>query len=135
MIERQDGSLVVLQVIPRLKIGGAERAVIDISQALNAAGMQSLVTSQGGELVPDLLHTKAIHVAMPVASKNPLTIALNTLRLVRLIRIHHVNVIHVRSRAPAWSALAAARRTGTPIVTTFHAPTPSAPGPSGSTTP
>lgn len=122
MIERQDGSLVVLQVIPQLKIGGAERAVIDISRALNAAGMQSLVTSQGGELVPDLLHTKAAHVAMPVASKNPLTIALNTLRLVHLIRIHQVNVIHVRSRAPAWSALAAARRTRIPIVTTFHAP-------------
>lgn len=105
MIERQDDSLVVLQVIPRLKIGGAERAVIDISRALNDAGMQSLVTSQGGELVPDLLHTKAIHMAMPVASKNPLTIALNTLRLVHLIRVHQVNVIHVRSRAPAWSAL------------------------------
>ena len=122
MIERQDDSLVVLQVIPRLKIGGAERAVIDISRALNVAGMHSLVTSQGGELVPDLLHTKAIHVAMPVASKNPLTIALNALRLARMIRTHHVDVIHVRSRAPAWSALVAARRTGTPIVTTFHAP-------------
>ena len=77
MIEHQDGSLAVLQIIPRLKIGGAERAVIDISRALNGAGMQSFVTSQGGELVPDLLHTKAIHVEMPVASKNPLTIALN----------------------------------------------------------
>ena len=122
MIGRQDGPLVVLQVIPRLKIGGAERAVIDISRALNAADMQSLVASQGGDLVPDLLHTKAVHVAMPVASKNPLTMTLNTLRLVRLIRAYRVNIIHVRSRAPAWSALAAARRTGTPIVTTFHAP-------------
>ena len=122
MNQRQDGPLVVLQIIPRLKIGGAERAVIDISRALTAAGNHSLVVSQGGELVPVLLHTRATHVEMPVASKFPLTIAANALRLARLIRREGVNVVHVRSRAPAWSALIAARRTGTPIITTFHAP-------------
>ncbi len=122
MTERQGSPLVVLQIIPRLKIGGAERTVIDISRSLTAAGNRSIVVSQGGEMVPDLLHTRALHVEMPVASKSPLTIALNARRLERLIHREGVNVVHVRSRAPAWSALRAARRTGTPLVTTIHQP-------------
>jgi glycosyltransferase involved in cell wall biosynthesis len=70
--------------------------------ALELAGL-------GGELV-----------LMPVASKNPLLMLVNVFRLASLIRIQNVDLVHARSRAPAWSAWAAAKITGVPFVTTFH---------------
>ncbi|MBC6441228.1 MAG: glycosyltransferase family 4 protein [Rhodospirillales bacterium] len=112
----------ILQVIPRLEMGGAERAVIDVSRAIIAAGGRALAVSEGGDLEPELLRTKATHIPMGVASKSPLTIQRNASRLADIIRDQGVDLIHVRSRAPAWSALKAARRTGIPFVTTFHAP-------------
>ncbi len=119
---RQTRGPVILQVIPELNVGGTERAVTDVARAVIDAGGEALVVSQGGDLAPELLRTKARLIQMPVASKSPLTIQRNASRLVKLIRSEHVNLIHARSRAPAWSALKAARRTGCPFVTTFHAP-------------
>jgi glycosyltransferase involved in cell wall biosynthesis len=113
---------VILQVVPELAIGGAERATIDMARAVIEAGGRAIVVAQDGELAPNLLRTKADLVTLPVASKNPLTIRRNIRRLSRLIRSEGVDLIHARSRAPAWSAYRAARRTGCPFVTTFHAP-------------
>ncbi|MBN34798.1 MAG: glycosyl transferase [Rhodospirillaceae bacterium] len=115
-------SPVVLQIIPRLAIGGAERAVIDVARAAIEQGARAMVVTEGGDLEPDLLRAKAEVVHMPVASKSPLTIQRNANRLVDLIRDEGIDLVHVRSRAPAWSALKAARRTGKPFLTTFHAP-------------
>ena len=112
----------ILQVVPRLDIGGAERATIDIARAVVAAGGTAIVVSEGGPLEPELLRAKARHVVLPVASKSPWTIRRNIGRLADLIAAEDVDLVHVRSRAPAWSAHAAARRTGRPLVTTFHAP-------------
>jgi len=120
--ERQVHSPVLLQVIPRLDVGGAERAVIDVARAAIEQGARALVVSEGGDLEPELLRTKAELFKMPVASKSPFTIQRNANRLVELIRSEGIDLIHARSRAPAWSALKAARRTGKPFVTTFHAP-------------
>jgi glycosyltransferase involved in cell wall biosynthesis len=120
--DRQVRGPVILQVIPELNVGGAERAVIDVARAVIAAGGEALVVSQGGDLAPELLRTKARLIQMPVASKSPLTIQRNAARLADLIRSENVSLIHARSRAPAWSAFKAARRTGCPFVTTFHAP-------------
>ena len=117
---RQRGPL-VLQVIPRLGIGGAERAVVDIARAVVAAGGRALVVSEGGALEAQLPPGGARHVALPVAAKSPLAVWRNGARLARLIRSEGVDLVHARSRAPAWSALLAARRTGKPFVTTFHA--------------
>ncbi len=111
----------ILQIVPRLGIGGAERAVVDIARATVQAGGRALVVSEGGELETELLRTKAGHVTMPVATKSPLAIWRHGDRLARLIRRRGVALVHARSRAPAWSALAASRRTGVPFVTTFHA--------------
>ncbi|MBT6206074.1 MAG: glycosyltransferase family 4 protein [Alphaproteobacteria bacterium] len=113
---------VILQVIPRLEVGGAERAVIDVARATIEAGGTALVVSEGGELEPELLRAKARHINMPVASKSPLAIQRNAGRLADLIRSESVDLIHARSRAPAWSALKASKRAGIPFVTTFHAP-------------
>jgi glycosyltransferase involved in cell wall biosynthesis len=113
-------SLTILQLLPSLETGGAERTAIDIAQALCDAGHRAIVASAGGRLTEELLATGAQHVEMPLDSKNPLTIFGNAKRLARLIRQERVDLVHARSRAPAWSALLAHRRTGVPWVTTYH---------------
>ncbi|MGH2343419.1 glycosyltransferase family 4 protein [Segnochrobactraceae bacterium EtOH-i3] len=112
--------LTVLQILPKLETGGAERTAIDVAAALAARGDRALVASEGGRLVPDLIAAGGIHVPFPAATKNPATMIGNISRLARLIGIEKVDLVHARSRAPAWSALFAARRTGKPFVTTYH---------------
>ena len=110
----------ILQVIPALETGGAERTTLEVAEAIIAAGGRALVVSEGGPMVAELETLGATHITMPVAAKNPLTIIANTGRLRRLIAQEGVNLVHVRSRAPAWSAHAAARRSCVPFVTTYH---------------
>ncbi len=110
----------ILQVVPELDAGGAERTAIDIAAGLAAVGARALVASQGGRLVAELQAKGGISVILPVKSKNPVTMALNIMRLCNLCRAEGVDLIHARSRAPAWSALAAARILGIPFVTTYH---------------
>ena len=119
---RQGGMPRVLQVLPSLEIGGGgvERATLDIAEALVEAGSQAVVASAGGRHVPTLERRGAIHITLPLASKNPLVIRSNIARLGRLIAEYGIELVHARSRAPAWSALFAARRAGVPLVTTFH---------------
>lgn len=110
----------ILQVIPDLNSGGAERTTLDVAKAIVEAGGTALVVSQGGQMVPELTALGAEHIVLPVKSKNPLTLWRNAGRLVELINARNVNVIHARSRAPAWSSLWAARRARIPFVTTYH---------------
>jgi len=110
----------VLQVLPALATGGVERGTIDIALALKAAGWSSIVASSGGAMVNELDRGGVTHITLPLQSKNPFVMRSNASALVRLIREHQVDIIHARSRAPAWSALSAARRTGAHFVTTFH---------------
>ena len=110
----------VLQVIPELDAGGAERTVLEITEALRAAGAASLVASQGGRLVPDLEALGGTLIPMKAKSKNPMVIRANASLLARMIVDDGVDLIHARSRAPAWSAYWAAKRTGIPFVTTYH---------------
>lgn len=110
----------VLQVIPDLVSGGAERTTVDIARAIVATGGRALVASEGGQMVAELKEIGAAHFALPVKSKNPLTIWQNASLLSKLIQARNIDVIHARSRAPAWSALLAARRTHIPFVTTYH---------------
>ena len=110
----------VLQVLPSLVTGGVERGTIEMAQALVAAGWRAVVASSGGPLVRELERAGAQHVTLPLASKNPLVVRANIARLVDVIERHTIDIVHARSRAPAWSALWAARRTGRHFVTTFH---------------
>ncbi|GGE44648.1 glycosyl transferase [Marinicauda pacifica] len=110
----------ILQVIPELDAGGAERTTIEIAEAVTAAGGRALVASQGGRLERELSAAGGELVHLPVKSKNPWTIWRNAARLARLIREHEIDLIHARSRAPAWSAFWAAKRTGAAFVTTYH---------------
>lgn len=113
---------VILQIIPELGAGGAEQGCIDVAAELVSAGAKSIVVSNGGARVPELNRSGAIHISMPVHSKNPLTMALNIKRLRKLILRHNVNIVHVRSRAPAWSAWQACKGTAAHFMTTCHAP-------------
>lgn len=110
----------VLQVIPTLDTGGAERTTLDVARAIIGAGGIAVVASQGGRLVPELQNLGAEWIEGPFASKNPVTIWRNVARLAEIARLRDIQVLHARSRAPAWSALWAARRTGLGFVTTYH---------------
>lgn len=110
----------LLQVVPALDAGGVERTTVDVARAVVAAGGRALVASRGGRLVAELAAAGGEWIALPVHSKSPWVMAANARRLATLIRREGVSVVHARSRAPAFSALAASRRTGTPFVATYH---------------
>ena len=110
----------VLQIVPRLVSGGAERGTVDMARALVAAGWKAYVASGGGPLEREISRFGATHLSLPLASKNPLVMRRNATALARLIRQLGIDIVHARSRAPAWSAWSAVRATGRHFVTTFH---------------
>ena len=110
----------VLQVVPNLLTGGVERGTVDVSAALVQAGWRSVVVSAGGPMVREIERAGGVHVTLPTDSKNPFVVRRNVRRLADLITLHRIDLVHARSRAPAWSAWSAAQRTGRPFVTTFH---------------
>lgn len=113
-------NFVLLQVTPALNAGGVERTTLDISRAVTASGGRSLVASAGGRLEDELKAGGGELIRLPVHSKNPLTMAANVWRLRKVIKARGVTLVHVRSRAPAFSALLAARLAGVPTVSTYH---------------
>lgn len=116
----QSRAPVVLQILPRLVTGGVERGTVDIAQALARAGWGAVVVSEGGPMVRELERAGAKHIALPVASKNPHVMWKNVDRLAAVISETGADIVHARSRAPAWSAEAAAKRAGRHFLTTFH---------------
>lgn len=110
----------VLQIIPALNAGGAERTTIDIAGALAEVGARALVATEGGRMVGELQARGGLWIPFQAGTKNPLRIWANGRRLARLMREEKVDLIHARSRAPAWSAMLAAQQTGKPFVTTYH---------------
>lgn len=112
--------MIVLQVIPGLETGGAERTTIEIAQALVNAGHEALVVSEGGAMEAELTAVGGELIRLPMATKNPVTLLNNATRLKALIRERGIDIVHARSRAPAWSALRAARAADVKFVTTYH---------------
>jgi glycosyltransferase involved in cell wall biosynthesis len=110
----------ILQIIPDLEAGGAERTAVDIAQGLTEAGARALVATEGGRLVAELQAKGGVWLPFPAASKNPFAMLLNARKLMLLCRQEGVELIHARSRAPAWVALAAAKALKLPFVTTYH---------------
>ena len=110
----------VLQVVPALVTGGVERGTVEVAAALTSAGHRAIVASAGGPMAKEIENIGGIHVQLPLDTKNPITMYRNTNRLVDIIQKYNVDIVHARSRAPAWSAYAASIDTGRPFVTTFH---------------
>lgn len=112
----------ILQLIPALETGGAERGTVDMAIAIKAAGGQPLVISAGGKLAAELDQAGIEHQVWPsIKSKNPFKIRTNAKKLEALLKERRVDLVHARSRAPAWSGYWAAKATGVPYMTTFHA--------------
>jgi glycosyltransferase involved in cell wall biosynthesis len=114
------GGFTVLQAIPSLDAGGAERTAIDIAAALVARSARALVASAGGRLEGELEAAGGELIRFAVGAKNPFAMAANVRRLAEIIRREGVDIVHARSRAAAWPALVAARLTGARFVTTYH---------------
>ena len=110
----------VLQVLPNLISGGVERGTIDMAASLVSAGWRAIVASNGGPMVHELERVGATHFSLPIHSKNPLHWRQNFDALVNLITQEQVDIVHARSRIPAWISWRAARRTKAHFVTTFH---------------
>jgi len=110
----------VLQLLPQLEVGGVERGVLDLSEGLMARGHRVSVVSAGGALVEPLTRMGAAHHTLPIGEKSPAALWSTLPALIRLIRSTGVDVVHARSRVPAWIGLAAARRAQRPFVTTAH---------------
>ena len=110
----------VLQVIPKLGYGGAETGCYDIAHYLSEQDCGSYIATSGGELLKFVKKNKVKVFKIPVHSKNPLLIFLNTLLLSVFIIFKKINIVHARSRAPAWSCYLACLITNTIFVTTFH---------------
>jgi glycosyltransferase involved in cell wall biosynthesis len=110
----------VLQVIPRLGYGGAETGCYDIAHYLAEKDHNSFIATSGGELLKFIKKKKVKLFRLPVHSKNPILIILNTIFLTILIFFNNINIVHARSRAPAWSCYLACLITRRNFVTTFH---------------
>ena len=110
----------VLQVIPRLGHGGAETGCYDIAHYLPEKNCKSFIVTSGGELLKFIDKKKVKLIRLPVHSKNPVLILLNSIILIGIIFFYNISIVHARSRAPAWSCLIACKLTRRKFVTTFH---------------
>jgi glycosyltransferase involved in cell wall biosynthesis len=110
----------VLQVIPKLGYGGAETGCYDLAHYLYEKNCDSFIATSGGQLLKYVKKDKVKIFRLPVNSKNPILIILNTIFLSILILINNINIVHARSRAPAWSCYFACLITGRNFITTFH---------------
>jgi len=113
-------NLKVLQVIPKLGYGGAETGCYDIAHYLPENNCESFIVTSGGELTKFIDKKKVKLIRLPVHSKNPLLILINSIILVGIILFYNISIVHARSRAPAWSCLLATKLTRRKFVTTFH---------------
>lgn len=111
----------ILQIIPQLDAGGAELSAVEMAEAIVRAGGRALVLAEpGGRLAPRVTAAGGEVIAFPAATKNPLKLLANARAIGRMVADEGVALIHARSRAPAWSALRAARQAAVPFVTTYH---------------
>jgi len=113
-------NLKVLQVIPKLGYGGAETGCYDIAHYLPENNCKSFIVTSGGELTKFIDKKKVKLIRLPVHSKNPLLMFINSIILIGIILFYNISIVHARSRAPAWSCLIASRLTRRKFVTTFH---------------
>lgn len=112
---------VILQVLPWLDSGGVERGTVDIACSIVKAGGKALVAAEPGRLQGQLEEAGGELLPLPGRTKNPLRLLFSNVHAIkRMVREYDVDLIHARSRAPAWSAYLAAKSLGLPFVTTYH---------------
>ena len=118
-----DKQLTVLQILPALNSGGVERGTLELANYLVAQGHQSIVISAGGLMLPELLATGSTHIYMPIGKKSPFTFLL-IFKLRKILKQYNIDILHVRSRLPAWVAYLAwrgmAKQIRPKFITTVH---------------
>lgn len=119
-IDKKYQKKTILQVVPALISGGVERGTLEIAKNIVRIGHNSIVISAGGPMVESLEDSGSEHITLNVASKNPVTIWKNARKLANIIRSRNIDIVHARSRAPAWSCYMAAKATNVKLITTFH---------------
>lgn len=110
----------VIQLLPELNEGGVERGVVELSRELCKRGVDSWVMSAGGRLASQIEADGGRHVTLDIASKNPLTVPRRVVTLRNILKDIMPDIIHARSRVPAWLAVLANRNLKIPFVTTVH---------------
>ena len=110
----------ILQIIPNMEIGGAERTVLEITSFLKDKEFSSLVLTSGGKLIGELEKENIEVIKLKIDKKNPYSIIKNFFLFIKIFRKKKIDLVHVRSRAPAWSAIFAAKKIGIPVLTTWH---------------
>jgi glycosyltransferase involved in cell wall biosynthesis len=110
----------ILQIVPQLDAGGAELSAVEMAEAVVRAGGRALVLAEPGRLMARVTAAGGEAIAFPAAAKNPLKLLANARALRKMVAAEGADLIHARSRAPAWSALYAARAASVPFVTTYH---------------
>ncbi len=120
MVAKKKTEPVVLQVLPELEMGGVELGTIEIASELQNQGIKNFVASQGGRLTKELQKMKVKHLTLPLKTKNIFKMRKNADLLADFIKKNGINIVHARSRAPAWSAYWAAKKAGVHYMTTFH---------------
>ena len=96
--------LTVVQLLPALSSGGVERSTLEVAQALVAAGHRSLVVSAGGRLVAALEAAGSEHICLDIGRKSPASLR-HVASLRRLFASRAADIVHARSRLPAWESL------------------------------
>ena len=119
-INSMSAKINILQVIPKLGHGGAEIGCYDLAHYLAENGCSSFIVTSGGELIKYIDRKKVKLIRLPLQSKNPILMLINSLILICIILIFNISIVHARSRAPAWSCLLATKITRRKFVTTFH---------------
>jgi len=110
----------ILQILPELNVGGVETGTVDMARHLVKLGHKAVVVSNGGELVKELNESGAIHYQLPVHKKSLFLIFKNVPRLIEIINKENIDIVHARSRVPAWVAYFATRKTRAAFITTCH---------------
>ncbi|MBR1606026.1 MAG: glycosyltransferase family 4 protein [Alphaproteobacteria bacterium] len=120
LTNKEENQPIVLQVLPELEMGGVEIGTTEIAEALTAHGIKNFVASKGGRLVHELDKLGVPHFTLDLKTKNPFKMRRNAKKLAQIIKDNGINIVHARSRAPAWSAYWAAQMTGIHYMTTYH---------------
>jgi len=110
----------ILQIIPNMEIGGAERTVIEITAFLKNTNYSSIVLTSGGKLTEDLKKLDIEVIKLQIDRKNPFSIIKNIFVFKEIFIKKKIDLVHVRSRGPAWSAILAAKILNIPVITTWH---------------
>jgi len=110
----------LLQVLPHLNSGGMVSGAIEIANFLKSKGGKSIVASSGGYREIEIKKNDCISINLPLDRKNPFSIYKNKKKIINIIKKYNINIVHARSRAPAWSAYLASKESDTAFITTFH---------------